>query len=74
MTDKVSPEKVDLLKAYGAEVIVCPVDVAPDDPRSYYSTAERLVNERPGAFRPNQYSNPVNPLSHYLTTGPEIWE
>ncbi len=74
MTDKVSPEKVDLLKAYGAEVIVCPVDVAPDDPRSYYSTAERLVNERPSAFRPNQYSNPVNPLSHYLTTGPEIWE
>ncbi len=74
MTDKVSPEKVDLLKAYGAEVIVCPVDVAPEDPRSYYSTAERLVNERPGAFRPNQYSNPVNPLSHYLTTGPEIWE
>ncbi|MEC8985724.1 MAG: cystathionine beta-synthase [Actinomycetota bacterium] len=74
MTDKVSPEKVDLLKAYGAEVIVCPVDVAPEDPRSYYSTAERLVNERPGAFRPNQYSNPVNPLSHYMTTGPEIWE
>ncbi|MBJ68694.1 MAG: cystathionine beta-synthase [Acidimicrobiaceae bacterium] len=74
MTDKVSPEKVDLLKAYGAEVIVCPVDVAPEDPRSYYSTAERLVNERPGAFRPNQYSNPINPLSHYLTTGPEIWE
>ncbi|MBF81933.1 MAG: cystathionine beta-synthase [Actinobacteria bacterium] len=74
MTDKVSSEKVDLLKAYGAEVIVCPVDVAPDDPRSYYSTAERLVNERPGAFRPNQYSNSVNPLSHYLTTGPEIWE
>ena len=74
MTDKVSPEKVDLLKAYGAEVIVCPVDVAPEDPRSYYSTAERLVNERPGAFRPNQYSNPINPLSHYVTTGPEIWE
>ncbi len=74
MTDKVSPEKVDLLKAYGAEVIVCPVDVAPEDPRSYYSTAERLVNERPDAFRPDQYSNPVNPLSHYLTTGPEIWE
>ena len=74
MTDKVSPEKVDLLKAYGAEVIVCPVDVAPEDPRSYYSTAERLVSERPDAFRPNQYSNPINPMSHYLTTGPEIWE
>tara|TARA_B100000686_G_scaffold337718_1_gene409213 strand:- start:311 stop:1699 length:1389 start_codon:yes stop_codon:yes gene_type:complete len=74
MTDKVSSEKVDLLKAYGAEVIVCPVDVAPEDPRSYYSTAERLVKERPGAYRPNQYENPVNPLSHYQTTGPEIWE
>ena len=74
MTDKVSPEKVDLLKAYGAEVIVCPVDVAPEDPRSYYSTAERLVSERSDAFRPNQYSNPINPMSHYLTTGPEIWE
>ena len=74
MTDKVSSEKVDLLKAYGAEVIVCPVDVAPEDPRSYYSTAERLVNERPGSYRPNQYGNPVNPLSHYETTGPEIWE
>ena len=55
MTDKVSPEKVDLLKAYGAEVIVCPVDVAPEDPRSYYSTAERLVNERPGT-----HSDPTN--------------
>jgi cystathionine beta-synthase len=74
MTDKVSVEKVDLLKAYGAEVIVCPVDVAPEDPRSYYLTAERLVNENPKAFRPNQYSNPVNPESHYLTTGPEIWD
>lgn len=74
MTDKVSSEKVDLLRAYGAEVIVCPVDVEPDDPRSYYSTAERLATETPGAFRPNQYANPVNPLSHYETTGPEIWE
>ncbi len=74
MTDKVSPEKVDLLRAYGAEVIVCPVDVEPDDPRSYYSTAERLANETPNAFRPNQYANPVNPISHYSTTGPEIWE
>ena len=74
MTDKVSPEKVDLLRAYGAEVIVCPVDVEPDDPRSYYSTAERLAKETPNAFRPNQYANPVNPISHYATTGPEIWE
>ncbi|HJM28021.1 MAG: cystathionine beta-synthase [Acidimicrobiales bacterium] len=74
MTDKVSPEKVDLLRAYGAEVIVCPVDVDPEDPRSYYSTAERLSQETPDSFRPNQYANPANPLSHYLTTGPEIWE
>jgi len=74
MTDKVSPEKVDLLKAYGAEVIVCPVDVEPDDPRSYYSTAERLSEETPDSFRPNQYANQMNPHAHYLTTGPEIWE
>ena len=73
MTDKVAPEKVDLLRAYGAEVVVCPVAVAPEDPQSYYSTAERLVNEIPGAFRPDQYSNQVNPQSHYDTTGPEIW-
>ncbi len=73
MTDKVAPEKVDLLRAYGAEVVVCPVAVQPEDPLSYYSTAERLVNEIPGAFRPDQYSNQVNPEAHYLTTGPEIW-
>ncbi len=73
MTDKVSPEKVDLLKAYGAEVVVCPVAVAPEDPQSYYSTAERLVNEIPGAFRPDQYSNQTNPQAHYDTTGPEVW-
>ncbi|NNE96636.1 MAG: pyridoxal-phosphate dependent enzyme, partial [Acidimicrobiales bacterium] len=74
VTDKVGVEKVDLLRAYGAEVVVCPVAVAPEDPRSYYSTAERLVAETPGAYRPNQYGNPDNPLSHYETTGPEIWE
>ncbi|HSL59292.1 MAG TPA: cysteine synthase family protein, partial [Acidimicrobiales bacterium] len=74
MTDKVAAEKVALLRAYGAEVVVCPVAVAPDDPRSYYSTAERLVTETPGAFRPNQYFNPVNPLAHERTTGPEIWD
>ncbi|MGI9622304.1 MAG: cystathionine beta-synthase [Acidimicrobiales bacterium] len=74
MTDKVSEEKVTLLRAYGAEVVVCPVAVAPEDPQSYYSTAERLVNETPGAFRPNQYHNMINPQSHYDTTGPEIWE
>ena len=73
MTDKVAPEKVDLLRAYGGEVVVCPVAVPPEDPDSYYSTAERLVNEIPGAFRPDQYSNQVNPQSHYETTGPEIW-
>ncbi len=73
MTDKVAPEKVDLLRAYGAEVVVCSVAVPPDDPNSYYSTAERLVREIPGAYRPNQYHNQVNPQSHYDTTGPEIW-
>ena len=74
MTDKVAPEKVDLLRAYGAEVVVCPVAVAPEDPRSYYSVAERLVNEIDGAYRPNQYANPTNPLAHYQATGPEIWD
>jgi len=74
VTDKVGKEKVDLLRAYGAEVVVCPVAVAPEDPRSYYSTAERIMRETPNAFRPNQYHNPNNPRSHYETTGPEIWE
>lgn len=74
VTDKVGVEKVDLLRAYGAEVVVCPVAVAPEDPASYYSTAERLVKETPNAFRPNQYANPNNPRAHYETTGPEIWE
>jgi cystathionine beta-synthase len=73
MTDKVAPEKVTLLKAYGAEVVVCPVAVAPEDPASYYSTAERLVREIPGAYRPNQYANPANPAAHVATTGPEVW-
>jgi len=72
MTDKVAPEKISLLKAYGAEVVVCPVAVEPDDPQSYYSVAERLTNEL-GAFRPNQYENPHNPVAHVKTTGPEIW-
>ncbi|NOX29986.1 MAG: cystathionine beta-synthase [Actinobacteria bacterium] len=74
MTDKVATEKVDLLRAYGAEVVVCPVAVAPEDPDSYYSTAERLVREIPGAYRPNQYFNQVNPQSHEQSTGPEIWD
>ncbi len=73
MTDKVSAEKVQLLRAYGAEVVVCPVAVAPDDPDSYYSTAERLMGETPGAYQPNQYFNQANPLAHEQTTGPELW-
>ena len=72
MTDKVAPEKISLLKAYGAEVVVCPVAVEPEDPPSYYSVAERLTNEL-DAFRPNQYDNPTQPEAHELTTGPELW-
>jgi cystathionine beta-synthase len=72
-TDKVAPEKIALLKAYGAEVVICPVAVAPEDERSYYKVAERLTVERK-AYRPNQYANPNNPKAHELTTGPEIWE
>ena len=72
MTDKVAPEKVSLLRAYGAEVVVCPVAVAPEDPTSYYKVAERLTIER-NAFRPNQYANPNNPKAHEQTTGPELW-
>lgn len=74
MPDKMSQEKIDGLRAYGAEVHVAPTDVEPDDPRSYYSVAARLVADIPGAFSPNQYANPANPEAHYLTTGPEIWE
>ncbi|MCB1000596.1 MAG: cystathionine beta-synthase [Acidimicrobiales bacterium] len=72
MTDKVAPEKVSFLRAYGAEVVVCPVAVPPEDPQSYYKVAERLTHELQ-AFRPNQYANPNNPRAHELTTGPEIW-
>ncbi|HEY5267494.1 MAG TPA: cystathionine beta-synthase [Acidimicrobiales bacterium] len=74
MSDKMAPEKIDVLRAYGAEVVVCPTAVAPDHPESYYSTAERLTRETPNSFRPDQYSNPNNPLAHYESTGPEIWE
>jgi len=74
ITDKQSKEKVDLLKALGAEVIVCPTAVEPDDPRSYYSVAKKLAREIPNSYYPNQYDNPMNPEAHYLTTGPEIWE
>jgi cystathionine beta-synthase len=74
MADKQSPEKIALLRAYGAEVVVCPTAVPRESPESYYSVAERLSSEIPGAFQPNQYFNQVNPQSHYRTTGPEIWE
>jgi cystathionine beta-synthase len=74
MPDKMSQEKIDLLRAYGAEVVVCPTAVEPDDPRSYYRTADRLAEEIPGAFQPNQYWNPANPEAHYRQTGPELWE
>lgn len=71
--DKVSEDKRNVLRAYGAEVVVCPTAVDPEDPRSYYSVSDRLSNE-PGAWKPDQYSNPNNPRSHYETTGPEIWD
>ena len=72
-TDKQSKEKIDILKAMGAEVIVCPTNVEPDDPGSYYSVARRLAREIPNSFHSNQYDNPANRLAHYETTGPEIW-
>jgi cystathionine beta-synthase len=74
ITDKQSKEKIDLLKALGAEVIVCPTAVEPEDPRSYYSVAKKLAREIPNSYYPNQYENPQNPEAHYRTTGPEIWE
>lgn len=73
-TDKQSQEKIDVLTALGAEVIVCPTNVAPDDPRSYYSVAKRLSEEIPNSFYPNQYDHPANAEAHYRTSGPEIWE
>jgi cystathionine beta-synthase len=72
--DKVSEDKRNVLRAYGAEVVVCPTAVAPEDPRSYYSVSDRLARELPGAWKPDQYANPNNPLSHYETTGPELWQ
>ncbi len=72
--DKVSTDKINTLRAYGAEVVVCPTAVAPEDPRSYYNVSDRLVAERHNAWKPDQYSNPDNPRSHYETTGPELWE
>src|SRR5213595_336285 len=73
MPDKMSHEKIALLRAYGAEVVICPTAVAPESPESYYRVADRLAEEIPGAFQPNQYFNPENPKAHYDTTGPEIW-
>ena len=73
MPEKASKEKQDLLKALGAEVVVTP-SLPPEDPKSYYSVAERLAREIPGGFKPGQYENPANPLAHYETTGPEVWE
>ncbi len=71
--DKVSEDKRNVLKAYGAQVVVCPTAVSPDHPDSYYETSDRLVRETEGAWKPDQYSNPMGPASHYETTGPEIW-
>jgi cystathionine beta-synthase len=73
-TDKQSKEKVDALRAFGAEVIVCPTDVEPEDPRSYYSVSSRLVKEVPNSWKANQYDNPSNSVAHYEQTGPEVWE
>ncbi|HTX59843.1 MAG TPA: cystathionine beta-synthase [Verrucomicrobiae bacterium] len=73
MPDKMSTEKIDLLRAYGAEVVVTPTNVPPDSPESYYGVANRLAAEIPGAFQPNQFHNHFNPEAHYYTTGPEIW-
>ena len=74
MADKQSEEKRALLRAYGAELVICPTDVDPDDERSYYRVSDRLAREMPGAWKPDQYSNPANPEAHYVATGPEIWE
>ncbi len=71
--DKVSGDKINVLRAYGAEVVVCPTAVPPEHPDSYYSVSDRLAGELPGGWKPDQYSNPANPQSHYETTGPELW-
>src|SRR5881394_58502 len=73
MPDKMSQEKIALLRAYGAEVVITPTAVAPESPESYYRVADRLTEEIPGAFQPNQYFNQENPAAHEETTGPEIW-
>jgi cystathionine beta-synthase len=71
--DKVGSDKISVLRAYGAEVVVCPTTVSPEHPDSYYSVSDRLAKETPGGWKPDQYTNPQNPASHYATTGPEIW-
>ena len=73
MPDKMSEEKRNLLRAYGAKVLVTPTAVSPEDPRSYYKVSDKLASQ-PGAYKPDQYVNPANPKAHYKTTGPEIWE
>jgi cystathionine beta-synthase len=74
MPDKIAEEKRALLRAYGAEVVICPTAVEPESPESYYSVSDRLAEEIPGAYKPDQYSNPANPEAHYETTGPEVWD
>jgi cystathionine beta-synthase len=74
LTDKQSKEKMDILRAVGAEVVICPTDVAPDDPRSYYSVSKRLSEEMPNSWYVNQYDNPSNAIAHFESTGPEIWD
>src|SRR5205085_484266 len=74
MPDKMSQEKISMLRAYGAEVVICPTAVEPDSPESYYSVSDRLAEEIPGGFKPDQYSNMSNPEAHYRVTAPEIWE
>src|SRR5438045_3548684 len=73
MPDKMSKEKIDLLRAYGAEVVVAPTEVPPESPESYYRVADRLTEEIPGAFQLNQYFNPASPTAHFATTGPALW-
>src|SRR5271156_1445083 len=74
MPDKMSQEKIAMLRAYGAEVVITPTAVEPDSPESYYSVSSRLAEEIPGGFKPDQYSNPANPEAHYRHTAPELWE
>jgi cystathionine beta-synthase len=74
MPDKIATEKISLLRAFGAEVVICPTAVPPESPESYYSVSDRLAEEIPDAYKPDQYSNPANPDAHYETTGPELWE